>query len=93
MTYASYIPRTRPIPRTLTPFPFLPLREDWPLNREDVGGWNLTPFGARGRFDGRMIEVEGLVSCRSPSFVHSFLIHRFLFVFLPSFFVFVCSTM
>jgi hypothetical protein len=43
------------------PFPFLPSREDWPFQREDVGGWSLTPFGGRGRFQDEIIELEGIV--------------------------------
>lgn len=58
----SYLPRTRPLPRTIEPFPLLPTREDWPYTREVIGGWSLTPFGGRGRFDGRIVEVEGIVS-------------------------------
>lgn len=58
----SYLPRTRPLLRELPPFPLLPTREDWPFTRETIGGWSLTPFGGRGRFDGRMVDVEGIVS-------------------------------
>lgn len=57
----TYLPRTRPIPRELTPFPLLPTREDWPFDQEIVGGWMLLPFGGRGRFGDDMIEVEGIV--------------------------------
>lgn len=47
------------------PFPLLPTKEDWPFSREDIGGWNLTPFGGRGRFRDEMTEVEGLVCFHS----------------------------
>lgn len=57
----EYMPRTRPIPRDIAPFPLLPTREDWPFDQEIVGGWLLLPFGGRGRFNDNMIEVEGIV--------------------------------
>lgn len=55
------MPLRRPIPRVPTLFPFISDREDWPLKREEVGGWTLTPFGGRGRFRDEMVEIEGLV--------------------------------
>lgn len=58
----QYVPLARPLPRVKTPFPFLSTREDWPLEREVVGGWTLSPFGGRGRLGGEeMVEVEGIV--------------------------------
>lgn len=65
----AYLPRTRPLPRTIEPFPILPTREDWPNAREVIGGWSLTPFGGRGRFDGRIVEVEGIVSITAMQLV------------------------
>ncbi|KAG9093315.1 hypothetical protein FRC06_011572 [Ceratobasidium sp. 370] len=45
------------------PFPLIPTREDWPYEREVVGGWSLTPFGGRGRWRGeQIVEIEGLAS-------------------------------
>ncbi len=57
----TYFPLRRPIPRDPTQFPFISEREDWPLRREEIGGWTITPFGGRGRFKGEMVEIEGLV--------------------------------
>lgn len=57
-----YLPRTRPIPRPSPGLPpLLPTREDWPYSREEIGGWTITPFGGRGRFDDEITEIEGLV--------------------------------
>lgn len=61
-----YYPLARALPRTKTPFPFIPTREDWPLHREVVGGWTLTPFGGRGRLGDETVEIEGIVC--APSF-------------------------
>lgn len=58
----AYSPRARPIPQTVIPLPLLPTKEDWPISREVVGGWNLTSFGGRGRFRDEMTEIEGIVS-------------------------------
>lgn len=57
-----FLPRTRPIPRPSPGLPpLLPTREDWPYSREEIGGWTITPFGGRGRWDDDIVEVEGLV--------------------------------
>ncbi|KAJ7089747.1 hypothetical protein B0H15DRAFT_800419 [Mycena belliarum] len=57
----QYIPLARPLPRAPTPFPFLATREDWPLKRETLGGWVLSPFGGRGRIGTQAVEIEGIV--------------------------------
>ncbi|KAF8521935.1 hypothetical protein BU17DRAFT_64663 [Hysterangium stoloniferum] len=62
----SYYPRVRPTPREDVPFPFIPAREDWPFQREVIGGWTITPFGGRGRFQGEIIELEGLLGVQTP---------------------------
>ncbi|GJE88825.1 hypothetical protein PsYK624_049120 [Phanerochaete sordida] len=56
----------QPIPRELTAFPFISDREDWPYNREEIGGWTITPFGGRGRFRGEVVEIEGLLGVQAP---------------------------
>jgi hypothetical protein len=67
----DYFPRGRPLAVPPSPFPFIATREDWPLTREDVGGWTLTPFGGRGRWRGeRMVEIEGLLGVQAPT-VHA----------------------
>jgi hypothetical protein len=58
----QYLPLSRATPRLKTPFPYIPTREDWPLRREIVGGWTLTPFGGRGRLGDELVELEGIVS-------------------------------
>jgi hypothetical protein len=63
----DYFPRGRPLVVPPSPFPFFATREDWPMKREDVGGWTLTPFGGRGRWRGeRMVEIEGLLGVQAP---------------------------
>ncbi|KAF8521911.1 hypothetical protein BU17DRAFT_64640 [Hysterangium stoloniferum] len=62
----SYFPRVRPTPREDVPFPFIPGREDWPFRREVIGGWTITPFGGRGRFQGEIIDLEGLLGVQTP---------------------------
>lgn len=62
-----YFPLHRPIPREPTNFPYISDREDWPFKREAIGGWTITPFGARGRFKDEIVEIEGLV--RSNTFM------------------------
>ncbi|PSR76747.1 hypothetical protein PHLCEN_2v8232 [Hermanssonia centrifuga] len=62
----TYFPLRRPIPREPTQFPFISEREDWPLQREEIGGWTITPFGGRGRFKGEMVEIEGLLGVQAP---------------------------
>jgi hypothetical protein len=63
----DYFPRGRPFVSPPSPFPFIATREDWPLAREDVGGWTLTPFGGRGRWRGEtMVEIEGLLGVQAP---------------------------
>ncbi|KAG9105583.1 hypothetical protein FRC07_009166, partial [Ceratobasidium sp. 392] len=55
--------RSKPSLPPPQPFPLIPTRDDWPFEREVVGGWSLTPFGGRGRWCGETkVEVEGLVS-------------------------------
>ncbi|KAJ6624251.1 hypothetical protein B0H10DRAFT_751497 [Mycena sp. CBHHK59/15] len=63
----QYLPLARALPRTDTPFPYLPTREDWPLTREVVGGWTLTPFGGRGRLGDELVELEGVLGIPSPA--------------------------
>ncbi|QRV82164.1 hypothetical protein RhiJN_10179 [Ceratobasidium sp. AG-Ba] len=69
-----YRPRQRlkpQLPPSL-PFPLIPTRDDWPFERENVGGWSLTPFGGRGRWYGeRKVEVEGLLGIPCPTAVHA----------------------
>ncbi|KAJ7185318.1 hypothetical protein C8R46DRAFT_1207493 [Mycena filopes] len=57
----QYLPLAKPLPRIKTSFPYLPTHEDWPFNRELLGGWTLTPFGGRGRLGQEFVEVEGMV--------------------------------
>ncbi|QRV81924.1 hypothetical protein RhiJN_09939 [Ceratobasidium sp. AG-Ba] len=68
-TRFNYHPNFRLIQPTepLPPFPLIPTREDWPYEREIIGGWSITPFGGRGRWNlSTMIEVEGLLGIRHP---------------------------
>ncbi|CAE7197331.1 unnamed protein product, partial [Rhizoctonia solani] len=59
--------RLKPVPPLPIPFPLIPTRDDWPFEREDVGGWSLTPFGGRGRWNGsENVEVEGLLGVPCP---------------------------
>ncbi|KAG8755352.1 hypothetical protein FRC12_010915 [Ceratobasidium sp. 428] len=54
------------------PFPLIPTRDDWPFEREVVGGWSLTPFGGRGRWCGETkVEVEGLLGIPHPTVAHA----------------------
>ena len=62
-----HYPLRRPIPCEPTTFPFISDREDWPYNREEIGGWTITPFGGRGRFRDEIVEIEGLVSALRTS--------------------------
>ncbi|KAG8700727.1 hypothetical protein FRC11_012706, partial [Ceratobasidium sp. 423] len=65
----AYRPRHRlkPVPPIPIPFPLIPTREDWPFERENIGGWSLTPFGGRGRWNGsENVEVEGLLGIPCP---------------------------
>ncbi|KAG8680948.1 hypothetical protein FRC09_017858, partial [Ceratobasidium sp. 395] len=49
------------------PFPLIPTREDWPYEREAIGGWSITPFGGRGRWNlSTMVEMECLLGIRHP---------------------------
>ncbi|KAJ6469715.1 hypothetical protein C8R47DRAFT_765202 [Mycena vitilis] len=63
----QYIPLMRAPPRPRTPFPFLASREDWPFERETLGGWVLTPFGGRGRIGTQTVEVEGILGVQAPA--------------------------
>ncbi|KAJ7727877.1 hypothetical protein B0H16DRAFT_1894247 [Mycena metata] len=63
----QYLPLTRALSRVKTPFPYLPLREDWPFARELVGGWSLTPFGGRGRLGEELVEFEGILGIQEPA--------------------------
>ncbi|KAJ7716998.1 hypothetical protein B0H16DRAFT_447995 [Mycena metata] len=63
----QYLPLAKPLPRVKTPFPYLPTREDWPFNREVLGGWTLTPFGGRGRLGQEFVEVEGILGVQEPA--------------------------
>ncbi|KDN45844.1 hypothetical protein RSAG8_04677, partial [Rhizoctonia solani AG-8 WAC10335] len=59
--------RLKPVPPLPIPFPLIPTRDDWPFERETIGGWSLTPFGGRGRWNGsENIEVEGLLGIPCP---------------------------
>ncbi|KAH7322156.1 hypothetical protein B0J17DRAFT_684470 [Rhizoctonia solani] len=59
--------RLKPVPPIPIPFPLIPTREDWPFERETIGGWSLTPFGGRGRWNGsENVEVEGLLGIPCP---------------------------
>jgi hypothetical protein len=63
----EYFPRGRPLAVPPSPFPFIATREDWPLKRENFGGWTLTPFGGRGRWRGeKIVEIEGLLGVQAP---------------------------
>ncbi|KAF8755391.1 hypothetical protein RHS01_05288 [Rhizoctonia solani] len=43
------------------------LKPDWPFESETIGGWSLTPFGGRGRWNGsENAEVEGLLGIPCP---------------------------
>ncbi|KAG8692768.1 hypothetical protein FRC09_010970, partial [Ceratobasidium sp. 395] len=54
------------------PFPLIPTRDDWPFEREVVGGWSLTPFGGRGRWCGETkVKVEGLLGIPHPTVAHA----------------------
>ncbi|KAJ7235996.1 hypothetical protein C8J57DRAFT_1728400 [Mycena rebaudengoi] len=63
----QYLPLSRATPRLKTPFPYIPTREDWPLRREIVGGWTLTPFGGRGRLGDELVELEGILGIQEPA--------------------------
>ncbi|KAJ7255824.1 hypothetical protein B0H12DRAFT_523334 [Mycena haematopus] len=63
----QYMPLCKPLPRVKTSFPYIPTREDWPFNRELVGGWTLTPFGGRGRLHDEVVEVEGILGIQEPA--------------------------
>ncbi|KAJ7701178.1 hypothetical protein B0H17DRAFT_1327717 [Mycena rosella] len=63
----QYLPLCKPLPRVPTPFPYIPTREDWPLSREVVGGWTLTPFGGRGRLGEEAVEIEGILGVQEPA--------------------------
>ncbi|KAF8696538.1 hypothetical protein RHS03_07832, partial [Rhizoctonia solani] len=59
--------RLKPVPPISIPFPLIPTREDWPFESETIGGWSLTPFGGRGRWNGsENAEVEGLLGIPCP---------------------------
>ncbi|CAE6402833.1 unnamed protein product [Rhizoctonia solani] len=59
--------RLKPVPPIPIPFPLIPTREDWPFESETIGGWSLTPFGGRGRWNGsENAEVEGLLGIPCP---------------------------
>ncbi|CUA69949.1 hypothetical protein RSOLAG22IIIB_08792 [Rhizoctonia solani] len=59
--------RLKPVPPIPIPFPLIPTRDDWPLERETIGGWSLTPFGGRGRWNhSEAVEVEGLLGIACP---------------------------
>ncbi|KAG8698024.1 hypothetical protein FRC08_006175 [Ceratobasidium sp. 394] len=69
----KYEPRFRAIPRSvpLPAFPLITSRNEWPHERESIGGWSITPFGGRGRWNlSTMIEVEGLLGIRDPPVAH-----------------------
>ncbi|KAG9083077.1 hypothetical protein FS749_006318, partial [Ceratobasidium sp. UAMH 11750] len=54
------------------PFPLIPTRDDWPYERETIGGWSLTPFGGRGRWRGEQkVEIEGLLGIPHPTVAHA----------------------
>ncbi|KIJ28352.1 hypothetical protein M422DRAFT_270354 [Sphaerobolus stellatus SS14] len=59
-----YFPRMRSLPKTENTFPRGIV---WPLQREVIDGWSLTPFGGRGNLHGTAVEIEGLVGVKSPS--------------------------
>ncbi|KAJ7218291.1 hypothetical protein C8J57DRAFT_1732236 [Mycena rebaudengoi] len=63
----QYLPMRRVTPRQKTPFPYIPTRKDWPLSREIVGGWTLTPFGGRGRLGDELVELEGILGIQEPA--------------------------
>ncbi|KAJ6562569.1 hypothetical protein B0H19DRAFT_1260138 [Mycena capillaripes] len=63
----QYLPLCKPLPRVKTPFPYIPVREDWPFNREVIGGWTLTPFGGRGRLGDEVVEIEGILGVQEPA--------------------------
>ncbi|KAF7325354.1 hypothetical protein MVEN_02630400 [Mycena venus] len=63
----NYMPLCKPLPRVKTPFPYIPTREDWPLDREVLGGWILSPFGGRGRLGEEMVEIEGILGIQEPA--------------------------
>ncbi|QRV75592.1 hypothetical protein RhiJN_03607 [Ceratobasidium sp. AG-Ba] len=72
-TRFKYEPRFRaaPKPNPLPVFPLITNRNEWPFERESMGGWSITPFGARGRWNkSTMIEVEGLLGIRDPTVAH-----------------------
>ena len=74
----TYYPCARPASRPPSDFPFFGHREDWPYKREQIGGWTLTPFGGRGRFRDRIIEIEGLVRPHQNLVLRLFLIRKFI---------------
>ncbi|KIJ47183.1 hypothetical protein M422DRAFT_45790 [Sphaerobolus stellatus SS14] len=58
-----YYPRIRPLPKAENTFP----REiSWPLQREEINGWSITPFTGKGHFSGEMVEIEGLLMVQAP---------------------------
>ncbi|EKM51751.1 uncharacterized protein PHACADRAFT_31568 [Phanerochaete carnosa HHB-10118-sp] len=61
-----YYQLRQPTLREPTAFPFISDREDWPYNREEIGGWTITPFGGRGRFRDETVEIEGLLGVQAP---------------------------
>ncbi|CAK5285008.1 unnamed protein product [Mycena citricolor] len=65
----QYLPLAKRIAKEHTPFPYLPTREDWPLRREVIGSWQLTPFGGRGRLGEEMVEMEGILGVQLPAVV------------------------
>ncbi|CAK5273375.1 unnamed protein product [Mycena citricolor] len=65
----QYLPLSKRVVQEPTPFPYLPTREDWPLRREVIGGWQLTPFGGRGRLGEEMVEMEGILGVQLPAVV------------------------
>ncbi|KAJ7766288.1 hypothetical protein B0H14DRAFT_3510078 [Mycena olivaceomarginata] len=66
-TEFQYTPLYKPVAYTKSPFPCLPMREDWPFARETLGGWTLTPFGGRGRLGEELVEVEGILGIQNPA--------------------------
>ncbi|KAI0789670.1 hypothetical protein C8Q75DRAFT_806832 [Abortiporus biennis] len=62
----QYYPVRRPIVQVPTPFPYFSHRDDWPWQREVIGGWTITPFGGRGIYNNEIVEIEGLFGLQSP---------------------------
>ncbi|KAJ6470471.1 hypothetical protein C8R45DRAFT_937380 [Mycena sanguinolenta] len=63
----QYVPLCKPLSRVNTSFPHILTREEWPFNREVVGGWTLTPFGGRGRLHDELVEIEGILGVPDPA--------------------------